>query len=131
MILVDTSAWIEFDRRTGSATDRRLRRLIQTDAALAVTQPVVMEVLAGARSDVREQELRRMLDAFHLLSFDSAVDFDAAARIYRMCRGSGVTPRGAIDCMIAAVAWRFGASLLAADADLWRVAEVMGIGLAT
>ena len=34
-----------------------------------------------------------------------------------------------IDCMIAAVAWRRGASLLCRDVDLERVAAVMGIQL--
>jgi predicted nucleic acid-binding protein len=34
-----------------------------------------------------------------------------------------------IDCMIASVAWREGAALLARDADLARVAQVVGIEL--
>lgn len=34
-----------------------------------------------------------------------------------------------IDCMIAAVAWRRGATLLAHDADMDRVAFVIGVGL--
>jgi len=64
---------------------------------------------------------------FELLGFDAAVDFDGAARIYRRCRAAGVTPRGMVDCMIAAVAWRTGAALLAHDADMDRVARVIGI----
>jgi predicted nucleic acid-binding protein len=34
-----------------------------------------------------------------------------------------------IDCMIAAVAWRRGASLLSHDVDLHHVAQVVGIDL--
>jgi predicted nucleic acid-binding protein len=34
-----------------------------------------------------------------------------------------------VDCMIAAVAWRHGATLLANDVDLGRVAAVIGIVL--
>ena len=127
MILVDTSAWVEFDRATGSTVDARLSGLIADDAEIAVTEPVIMEVTAGARSAAREQDLRRLLGRFRLLRFDSAVDFDAASRIYRTCRRSGVTPRGMIDCMIAAVAHRHNATLLASDADLRRVAQVIGI----
>ncbi len=44
-------------------------------------------------------------------------------------RLAGITPRGMIDCMIAAVAWRRGAGLLCFDADLERVATVIGIEL--
>ncbi len=128
MILVDTSAWVEFDRATGSSVHRRLVELIADTDDVAVTQPVVMEVLAGARDDRRETDLRRLMDRFALLRFDADVDFDGAMRIYRTCRRSGVTPRGMVDCMIAAVALRHGASLLAADVDLDRVADVVGIG---
>jgi predicted nucleic acid-binding protein len=129
VILADTSAWIEFDRATGSAVDARLTDLIASDGAVAVTEPVIMEVLAGARSDAREDELRRLLCRAGLLHFDAVVDFDAAAQIYRRCRRSGVTPRRLMDCMIAAVAWRRDAALLSADIDLARVAEVIGIEL--
>ena len=129
MILADTSAWVEYDRATGSAVDRRLTTLIATDGPLAVTEPVAMEVLARARSDRREADLRRLLLRFPLLPFDAAADFDAAARIYRRCRRTGTTPRGIIDCMIAAVAWRRGAALLAHDTDLHQIARVVGIDL--
>jgi predicted nucleic acid-binding protein len=129
VILVDTSVWIEYDRATGSPVDRRLTDLIATGGPVAVTEPVAMEVLAGARTDALEARLRRLLDRFDLLAFDPVADFSAAARIYRRCRAVGITPRGMIDCMIAAVAWRYGATLLAHDADLARVAGVMSLGL--
>jgi predicted nucleic acid-binding protein len=127
VILADTSAWVEYDRATGSPVDERLAQLISDEGPLAVTEPVVMEVLAGARTDARESDLRRLLLRFDLLRFDIAADFDGSVRVYRRCRSAGVTPRGMIDCMIAAVAWRRGATLLAQDADLDRVARVIGV----
>jgi predicted nucleic acid-binding protein len=127
VILADTSAWIEYDRATGSSVDGRLTELISTDGPLMVTEPVMMEVLAGARTDALEGDLRRLLLRAGLLHFDAATDFDAATRIYRRCRSTGVTPRGMIDCMIAAVAWRRGATLLSYDVDLDRIARVVGV----
>ncbi len=129
MILADTSAWVEYDRGTGSPVDQRVSYLIATDGPIAVTEPVIMEVLAGAKDSEREDDLRRLMARFDLLQFDPVADFDGAARIYRLCRSTGVTPRGMIDCMIASVARREGATLLAHDADLHRVAEVIGIPL--
>jgi predicted nucleic acid-binding protein len=129
VILADTSAWVEYDCATGSAVDRRLTDLIEASGPVTVTQPVVMEVLAGARDDRREADLRRLLLRFELLSFDAVADFDGAVRIYRRCRAAGVTPRGMVDCMIAAVAWRREAVLLSHDADMDRVAGVVGIAL--
>ena len=131
MILIDSSAWVEFDRATGSPVDSRLTGLIVDEEGIAVTEPVVMEVLAGARDAAREQDLRRLMSRFALMPFDAAIDFDAAARIYRRCRRSGVTPRGMIDCMIVSVALRNNASLLTADSDLDHVGEIMGIPMET
>jgi predicted nucleic acid-binding protein len=88
-----------------------------------------MEVLAGARDGRRANDLRRLTDRFHLLRFDAAIDFDGAIRIHQTCRPAGVTPRGMIDCMIAAVALRHGASLLADDPDLAHIAGVIGLTL--
>ena len=129
MILADTSAWVEFDRATGSPVDRRLTDLISGGGPLAVTEPVIMEVASGARDAARGACLRRLLLRFDLLRFDAGVDFDGAVRIYRTCRRAGVTPRGMVDCMIAGVARRSGASLLARDADMNRIAELIGIDL--
>jgi predicted nucleic acid-binding protein len=129
MILADTSAWVEYDRATGSSVDQRLTDLIAADGPLVVTEPVTMEVLAGARSDAREADLRRLLQRFPLATFDAVSDFHAAARIYRRCRTAGITPRGMVDCMIVAVAHRHRAALLSWDVDLDRVAQVVGVEL--
>jgi predicted nucleic acid-binding protein len=129
VILADTSAWVEFDRATGSGVDRRMTELIASDGPLAVTEPVLMEVLAGARDDRRADDLRRLLLRCHLLALDPAADFDAAARVHRRCRRVGVTPRGLVDCLVVAVAWRHGASVMARDADVDRICEVMGVSV--
>ncbi len=129
MILVDTSAWIEFDRATRSPVDRRLTELISRDGEVAVTEPVIAELAAGARCDQREAALRSLLARFQLLPFDSVADFDGAVSIYRRCRTAGITPRGLLDCMIAAVALRYQTPVLAHDADLARIAEVMPLQL--
>lgn len=130
MILADSSAWIAYDRATGSAAHHRVRELLDL-GELAVTDPVMAEVWMGARSDRQELELRGLLGACHALPFDVAADFDGAVQIYRRCRQVGVTPRGLVDCMIASVALRHEVAILAEDADLTRVAEVMGLRLDT
>ena len=93
MILVDTSSWVEYDRATGSAVDARLSDLIASGGReIGVCEPVLMEVLAGARSDRQAEDLRRLLLSFGWLGVDVAADFEGAARIYRRCRAGGITP---------------------------------------
>ena len=45
------------------------------------------------------------------------------------CRQAGITPRGLVDCMIAAVARWHEATLLACDIDLDPVARMVGVEL--
>ena len=49
MILVDTSAWIEFLRDTGTPVCDEVDRLLARD--VAICDAIRMEVLAGARDD--------------------------------------------------------------------------------
>ncbi len=131
MILVDTSAWIEFDRGINSTVGKRVAELIAVGEGIAVTEPVLMEVLIGARNASRAADLRDLLRNYEFLPFDCVADFDSAAQIYRKCRSAGVTPSGPVDCMIAAVALRFGVSILSHDADLVRIAKVVGLQVDT
>ena len=129
MTLPDTSAWIEYLRRTESHIDLRLDHLITAGAPIAVTEPVEMEVLVGARSPRVRREQQELLRSFTWLPFVTATDFAGAVALYDRCRREGITPRGMIDCMIAAVGLRHDVVVLTADRDLARIAEVTGLRL--
>ena len=117
MIVVDTSAWIEFLRGTPHPAGREVERLISGDEGLAVTEIVVMEVLAGARSAQHLTALRSSILAFPVLDLQGLLDFEEAALLYRACRAEGETVRSLTDCLIAVPAIRAGAAILHNDAD--------------
>ena len=120
MILIDTSAWVEFLRGTESATHKRVRGLL--DDEIATCEAVRMEVLAGARSERHRHEIGRLLARARTLETLS-VDYDVAAVTYRSCRRGGESPRSLVDCLIAAVAIRAGVALLHADRDFDVIAR--------
>jgi predicted nucleic acid-binding protein len=122
MILADTSAFIEFLRATGSPTDMEMRRLIAAGAELLTTDPVVMEVLAGARDGAHAARLRAFLLRFEHIPVEGLGDFEKAATLYRTCRADGVTVRSLTDCLIAAVAIRTGSTVLERDRDFGEIA---------
>lgn len=124
MILVDSSVWIDFDRGSDSGPSQRLVDLIRRRNDIAVTEPVLMEVLAGARDNHAWTQLRRLLTSFGWIPADSQTDFEAAAALYRSCRMAGITPRGLNDCMIASIALRSGAVVLTADRDFSAISTV-------
>ena len=123
MILVDSSAWIDFLRANGSPAHERIRQLIAEGAPLATTDPVVMEVLAGAADGARVVEVRRFLNHFDHLPTTGLADFEAAAGLYRRCRAGGATVRSLTDCLIAAVAIRNGVEILSSDRDFETLAR--------
>ena len=123
MILVDSSAWVEFLRATGSPAHLRLRSALQGGEDLACTDVVLMEILAGARDDDDRDRLRRLLYGLEFLAVEGPADHEQAADLYRLCRKGGETPRKLTDCLIAAVAIRNDAELLCEDADFLAVAR--------
>ena len=127
MILPDSSAWVEYLRGTESPVHRALRRAIDGDEDVVVTEPIVMEVLAGARSARHAGGLRKALLAFPLISVAGLDDYEEAAGINRACREAGETVRNTIDCLIAAVALREGASVLHKDRDFDAIARHTGL----
>jgi predicted nucleic acid-binding protein len=120
VILVDTSAWVEFLRDTGSPVCQAVDELLAGD--LAVCDVISMEVLAGARDERHLGQLRGLLARATMLAMTSA-DYDEAAAWYRTCRRRGETVRKLIDCVVAAVAIRAETPLLHADADFTTLAR--------
>jgi predicted nucleic acid-binding protein len=131
VILADTSAWVEFLRATGGPVHLRLRELIAGEGALATTEVVTMELLAGAGSADEVTQLRRLLLRAQLLPVEGLADYEAAANLYRRCRAGGETVRKLTDCLIAVVAIRNEATLLHRDHDFEVIARHTALRLAT
>lgn len=130
MILADTSAWVEYLRKTGSAANVRMRVLVQESGRLATTDVVLMEILAGARDDRHREELRRLLARCEMLPVEGLSDYESAAEAYRTCRRGGDTIRKLTDCLIAVVAMRAGAQIISLDADFEAIARHLPLTLA-
>ena len=125
-VLVDSSAWIEFLRDTGSAACREVDRLLAR--SIAVTDQIVMEVLAGARDDSHVHQLRGLLGRAELVPLTSA-DYVTAAALHRTCRARGETVRRLVDCLIAAAAIRAELPLLHHDSDFETLARHTPLGV--
>lgn len=128
MILIDTSAWIEYFRATGSPTAVEVRRLLtEQSEQVAMCEPVAMEILSGAIDDSAHGKLERLVNGLPSLAVDAAVEFRTAAHIYRSARRAGRTIRSINDCVIAAVAIRHDANLIHRDADFDVIAAMTGL----
>jgi predicted nucleic acid-binding protein len=120
VILVDTSAWVEFLRGTGSPVCEAVDRSLAGD--IAICDAISMEVLAGARDDRQLLQLRGLLARATVLPTTPA-DHEAAAAMYRACRSRGETVRKLIDCLIGTVAVSADVEVLHADVDFETLAR--------
>ena len=127
MILVDTSAWAEFLRDTGSPVCTKVDELL--DGEIATCDPIRMEVLAGARDEGHLNDLRRLLARASVIDVVPG-DYEDAAFLYRTCRRRGETVRKLIGCLIAAVAVRADLPVLQADSDFDVLARHTSLRLA-
>jgi hypothetical protein len=126
MILVDSSAWIEYLRDTGSPACGRVDELISTETLIATCDTVVMELLAGLASEREAVTLLRLLDRCQFFPTRPLFDSTGASDIYRACRRAGVTPRAVNDCLIASVAMANGLTILHQDRDFGLIADATG-----
>lgn len=126
MILVDTGVWISFLRNDGRPVVTALAERVRDGATLATCEPVAMELLAGAGAQ-QLSRVERLVDGLPSLPLDAALDFRAAASIFRSVRASGHSPRSMIDCLVAALAIRHDAELLHDDVDFDRIAGCTGL----
>lgn len=145
MILVDTSAWVDFLRGVDSAATAAVRQLIsRRHDELVMCEPIAMELLVGAADAPAVARIRqpvpakpgqalaasnveRLTDGLPWLGFEPILDFRSAAGLHRLARAGGETVRSIVDCLIAAVALRHDATLVHKDRDFEVLARVTSL----
>ncbi len=124
LVLVDTSAWIEFFRKdqTGSVTAIEVERLLSEDL-LVTTEPVLFELAAGAKSKKSLGQLREMFSSFHEAKVNDHVWLQATENVFAL-RSKGYTIPLA-DHLLAAASMLFGIPLLHLDKHFEQIASVV------
>lgn len=117
MILVDTSAWIEFFRGNdpvASSVDRAL-----DSDEVAVCSPVLTELRRGLRTPAERRRVLPLLSGCHLPDQPPALWEEAGDLGYALARrGTSVKT---LDLLIAAYALSYSMPLLTTDGDFARM----------
>jgi predicted nucleic acid-binding protein len=129
MILLDTSALIEFLNRTGSPADTAIETLISNNADVAIAEIVLTEVLQGIKNESEYREVLASLLTIPILSLKDHGSYIKAADLYRTCRTKGLTIRSTIDLLIAQTAIEHNTELLHNDRDFDAIASVSSLKL--
>lgn len=130
MVLLDTSAWIEFLRRTGSQVNKAVRERIADNRPIATTDVVILELLSGVRRGQNRQQIWGLLNTCTMLPVRPLFEWEVAADLFVACQANGFTPANTNDLLIASVAIGKGIPVLAHDVDFERIAEVSALELA-
>lgn len=124
MILVDTSAWIEFFRGREPVAGRVDALLATNDVALC--GPVVAELRRGLRSAAERRRVLPLLNGCHLLDAPSDLWTAAGDLGFSLAR-KGVTAK-TMELLIATYGVAHGVPILTTDADFEAIRRA-GVGL--
>jgi predicted nucleic acid-binding protein len=122
VIVVDSSAWIEFFRRTGGRVRRSLARLVRERAELAVTK-VVLEAFSGATSARRFATLGQRWSGFRFSGCAGWRRMTAQQTCIGPAGVGGEAVRKVTDCLVAVAAIEANATVLQADRDFEKPAR--------
>lgn len=124
MILVDTSVLIDFLKGQTNAKTLLFEEVLTRDIPFGLSPYTFQEILQGARNNKEYKRLHDYLSTqtIYFLPEEKAT-YEKAARLYFDLRRQGITPRGAIDILIALTAIENNLMLLHNDRDFDLMAE--------
>lgn len=131
VLVVDTSVWVDFLNGHRSLEAEYLSSCLSDDVPIALPGLVRAEILAGLRTDAEAGRIASLLEAFDAAPEPTAVDYTAAAGIYRGCRRAGAAVGSVVDCLIAQACLSHGYALLTKDKDFRRIARCTQLNLIT
>ena len=128
MVIIDTSAWIEYFRDGDPDVVARVERCLEEEQ-VGMGDLVFCEVMQGLRSARQRRtvsELFSALPRFDMVGFSVA---EEAARNYRLLRSKGITVRKTIDVIIGTFCRLNGFALVHNDRDFDLMAPVIGLAV--
>jgi predicted nucleic acid-binding protein len=126
MVMVDTSAWIEFFKGGAPDVVGKVDRCLDRDV-VAIGDLVYCEVMQGIRSARERRDISSLLlslPRFEIAGFEIA---EKSAANYRLLRSKGVTVQKTIDVLIGTFCAEHGLPLVHCDSDFDLMARHIGL----
>ena len=118
MVVVDSGVWIDYFRDDRHPAMEELVRLLSSGSVrLVVPDLVYFEVLRGFRHERDHRQAKALLEAVGIEDSGGRHIAFTAAQHYRDLRQAGVTPRSAIDVLVATFCIEHDYLLLHRDRD--------------
>lgn len=128
MVIVDTSAWIEYFRDGDPSVAQRVDCCLDRHL-VGIGDLVYCEIMQGIRSDRERNSVSSLLLALPLFNMVGFQIAEKSAANYRLLRTRGVTIYKTIDVLIATFCIDQGFSLVHFDRDFDVMAPHLGLEL--
>ena len=124
MVLIDTSAWIEFFNKKNNKISNKIEEIIKIDFNIYITHTILQEILQGIKEEKKYTEIKNSLLEYRILPFNFIDDSIGAANLYRRIRSKGITIKKSNDCLIAYQAIKFDIPILHLDRDFDNISNI-------
>lgn len=126
MVMVDTSAWIEFFRGGLPSVVNKVDLCLERDL-VGIGDLVYCEVMQGIRSPRAKGEVSTLLLSLPRFEMVGFIMAEKSASNYRLLRSKGVTVRKTIDVLIGTFCAEHGLPLIHHDSDFDLMAKHIGL----
>ncbi len=126
MVIIDTSAWIEYFRGGIRRVSEKVEWCLEEDL-VAMGDLVYCEIMQGIRATKKRKEVSELLLSlphFDMVGFSMA---EKSAANYRLLRSRGVTVRKTIDVLIGTFCAEHGFQIVHSDSDFDLMAKHIGL----
>jgi predicted nucleic acid-binding protein len=126
MVIVDTSAWIEYFREGEPSVANKVDLCLDQDL-VGIGDLVYCEVMQGIRSPRERREVSGLLLSLPKLDMVGFNIAEKSASNYRLLRSKDVTVRKTIDVLIGTYCAEHGLELVHFDSDFDLMAKHIGL----
>jgi predicted nucleic acid-binding protein len=126
VILIDTSAWIDYFNGIDNKTTELVDRILDTEPVL-IGDLIYCELLQGFKTDEQYNEIKELLSNLTHVELVGFAIAEKAALNYRNLRKKGITIRKTMDMIIATFCAENNVMLVHKDRDFDFLSEPLGL----
>ena len=126
MVIVDTSAWIEYFRDSGHAIVKDIEHALGNEV-IVLGDLIYCEILQGIKSTEEERRVKFILSSLYPAVIGGFTICEKAAQNYKLLRTTGATIRKTIDVLIGTFCIENNYSLIHNDRDFLPFKKYFGL----
>ena len=125
MVLVDTSVFIGYFKKTSGVPYEKMDHIIENDIPYGICNYIYQELLQGSGNMQEFELLKEYLNSLPFYNLRYGIQsFENAASMFMTCRKKGITVRSTLDLIIAEIAIENDLFLLHDDTDFTNIAKI-------